>query len=121
MTVEFVPNQIQLALMRLLHGYFSRIGKQWTIIDQAWMLEKMKMWHGVEIDRSTLARNLAGLRAAGMIETKRQRVARPSLYLHTKGLKRYFEQATDASAIRPGCGGDQPHPAGPMVDGRLSR
>lgn len=114
----FVPNQTQMAIMRLLYGYLSRQNKRWAIIDQAWMLTKLKAWHGVEISQRSLARNLAALRAAGMIESRRRQGPRPSTYRYTKGLMLFFSPSSDASAIRPGCGGGRSLPAGPTVSSR---
>lgn len=110
-----VPNRTQLAIMQLVHGYFSRTNKQWAIIDQTWMLAKLKAWYGIEIKRRCLAKNLAYLRTVGMIDTKQRHWNKPasvpgdgspapgnghfqpraSMYKFTKKLKMFFHKAAN--------------------------
>jgi hypothetical protein len=97
-TEAFVPNRTSFAIMKLVHGYFHKTGKSWTLMDQKWMVGKLKEWYGVNICRSTLNYNLAILRSVGIIETvtrhKRDKsgefVPQKTLYKMTKQLKRFF-------------------------------
>ncbi|HBA72233.1 MAG TPA: hypothetical protein DCZ63_08615 [Geobacter sp.] len=103
-TVYFEPNRTSLAIMKLVHGYFSRTRKGWTLMDQRWMLEKLREWYGVKIPRSTLCYNLKILREQGIVSTVTRHCRDPktgefipkiTLYKMTKKLKRYFsKQAT---------------------------
>lgn len=106
----FVPNRTQLAIMQLIHGYFCKTRREWAIIDQRWMLRKLKEWHGLEVSRSCLAKNLRFLREKGLFESQRRHwnrpvskvgqgspqpgngkfEPRPSLYKFTKALKAFF-------------------------------
>lgn len=87
-----------MAIMMLVHGYFTKTRKAHTLMSQAWMLEHLQRWHGLKISRSTLNYNLAILRRQGMIDTvtrhKRERngefVCQVTLYKMTKGLRRFF-------------------------------
>lgn len=111
----FIPNRTQLAIMQLHHGYFSRKKKQWVIMDQTWMLCKLRDWYGIAIKRRCLAKNLADLRAAGMVDSKQRHwnrpasvpgsgsplpgnghfEPRPSMYRMTKKLKQFFHKAAN--------------------------
>lgn len=108
----FVPNRTQLAVMQLHHGYFCRTNKKWAIIDQTWMLCKLRDWYGIQIKRRCLAKNLAILREEGMIDSKQRHwnrpasapgdgsplpgnghfEPRPSMYRITKKLKQFFHK-----------------------------
>lgn len=100
-TVPFRPNKTGFAIMQLVHGYFARTRKPWTLMSQAWMLEKLEAWHGVRISRSTLNYNLAILERNGLVErvTRHKRdgrtgefVPQVTLYKMTKALKRFFSR-----------------------------
>ena len=100
-TKTFVPNATSLALMKLIHGYFSFTKKSHNLVSQAWLLEKLKEWHHVDISRSTLNYNLAILRKEGLIETvsRHKQDAQSgeykmqvTLYIMTPKLKSYFSQ-----------------------------
>jgi DNA-binding transcriptional ArsR family regulator len=98
-TAVFTPNKTSFAIMKLVHGYFSKTKKSWTLMDQMWMLDKLAKWHHIKIARSTLSYNLKILREQGILETvtRHQRdpqtgafVCRITLYKMTGKLKRYF-------------------------------
>lgn len=109
----FVPNRTQLAIMQLLHGYFYKTNKTWAIIDQAWMLEKLKLWHGIEVTRDCLSKNLKKLRDEGLVKSQRRHwfrpkrgkgsptqgngcfEPRPSLHYLTSKLKQFFHKAAN--------------------------
>lgn len=94
----FRPSKTGFAIMQLVHGYFSRTRKPWTLMRQDWILEKLEEWYGLKVARSTLNYNLRILREHGLIETVKrhkldaagQLVFQPTLYKMTKALKRYF-------------------------------
>lgn len=97
----FKPNRTSEAIMMLVHGYFTKTKKPWTLMDQRWMLEKLEKWHHHKISRSTLNYNLRILREQGLIETvtRHQRdphtgefVCRITLYKMTTKLKRFFSK-----------------------------
>lgn len=98
-TDTFVPNRTSLCVMQLVHGYFSKTRKPWTLMSQRWILEKLEQWHGIKIGRSTLNYNLAILRKEGLIDTvtrhKRcpktnQFVCQVTLYKASRKLKKFF-------------------------------
>src|SRR6266702_6542802 len=95
----FVPNKTSLAIMQLVHGYLTKTGKGWTLMDQKWMLEKLAEWYDVRITRRALGYNLAILRKEGIIETEKRHkrdpktgdfIPRVTLYKMTKKLKKVF-------------------------------
>lgn len=97
----FHPNKTSMAIMKLVHGYFAKTRKPWTLMSQAWMLEKLNEWHGLKISRSTLNYNLVILRKQGLIETvtrhKRDKqtgtfVCQVTLYRASKALKKFFSR-----------------------------
>lgn len=98
-TDTFVPNRTSLCVMQLVHGYFSKTRKPWTLMSQRWILEKLEQWHGIKIGRSTLNYNLAILRKEGLIDTvtrhkrcpKTNRfVCQVTLYKASRKLKKFF-------------------------------
>lgn len=100
-TLVYKPNATSMAIMQLVHGYFSKTKKSWTLMDQKWILDKLYKWHKVKIARSTLCYNLRILRRQGMLDTvSRHRrdpktgefVCRITLYKMTGKLKRFFSQ-----------------------------
>lgn len=97
----FEPNKTSFAIMKLVHGYFTKTKKPWTLMDQQWMLDKLAKWHNIKIHRSTLCYNLRILREQGILETvtRHQRdpktgefVCRITLYKMTSKLKRFFSK-----------------------------
>lgn len=95
----FHPNKTSLAIMKLVHGYFTKTRKPWTLMSQAWMLEKLNEWYGLRISRSTLNYNLSILRQRGLIDTvtrhKRDKqtgtfICQVTLYKASKKLKKFF-------------------------------
>jgi len=97
----FHPNKTSMAIMKLVHGYFSKTRKPWTLMSQAWMLEKLAEWHDLRISRSTLNYNLKILREQGLIETvtrhKRDKqtgtfICQVTLYRASKSLKKFFSR-----------------------------
>ena len=100
-TLEFKPNSTSLEIMKLVHGYFSKTKKSWTLMDQKWILDKLYKWHKIKISRSTLCYNLRILRRHGILDTvtRHQRdpktgdfVCRITLYKMTGKLKRFFSK-----------------------------
>lgn len=98
---SFVPNKTSFAIMKLVHGYFCRTRKSWTLMDQKWILDKLAKWHNIKIARSTLNYNLKILRQRGILETvtRHQRdpktgdfVCRVTLYKATKELRKFFSR-----------------------------
>jgi hypothetical protein len=97
----FKPNRTSLAIMMLVHGYFSATRKSWTLMDQRWMLEHLEKWHHLKVSRSTLCYNLRILRGQGLIDTvtRHQRdphtgefTCRVTLYKMTGALRRFFSK-----------------------------
>jgi hypothetical protein len=100
-TLEYKPNATSLAIMQLVHGYFTKTKKSWTLMDQAWILDKLYKWHKIKIARSTLCYNLRILRQKGLLSTvtrhqrdpkTREFVCRVTLYKMTSKLKRFFNK-----------------------------
>lgn len=100
------PTRTERAILELLHGYFCRTNKQWALVDQKWMLNKLDLWQGVVVSRATLCRALAKLRLHGLIESKRRHwrrrtpgkgmgkfQPRRSMYTFCKGMQQFFHKA----------------------------
>lgn len=98
-SAEYVPSKTGWRLLMLIHGYFKRTGKPWAYLDQAWMIEKLKDWHGIECARSTLNYNLRRLEDAGYLERTQRHctdprtgvfVPRVTMFKITKKLRSLF-------------------------------
>lgn len=101
MDATWQPNSTSLEIMKLVHGYFSKTRKPWTLMSQEWMLEHLRLWYGLKISRSTLNYNLAILREQGLIETvtrhKRDKqtgtfICRVTLYKACRKLSKFFSK-----------------------------
>lgn len=99
MAQVYHPNKTSMAIMKLVHGYFTRTRKPWTLMSQNWMLGKLNEWYGLKISRSTLNYNLAILRQQGLVDTITRHKRDPrtghficqvTLYKATKTLKKFF-------------------------------
>jgi repressor of nif and glnA expression len=105
----------------LIHGYFRKTGKHWTLMSQAWILEKLEEWYGYKIARSTLNYNLRILEDQGLIDRRPRHIRckqtgkfepRVTLYKATAALKKFFARLAgyfkrcgwvpDAKALRAG-------------------
>jgi len=95
----FIPNRTSLIIMEMIHGYFTRTRKHWSLISQEWLLDRMSEWKGYTISRSALNYNLRILRKQGLIETvtrhKRdpvtgQFLCQVTLYKMAKKLRQFF-------------------------------
>lgn len=60
-------NGTALEICKIIHGYLTKTGKQWALIDQQWMLRCLDDWYGHKIERSVLCYNLKHLVAAGYL------------------------------------------------------
>lgn len=95
----FYPNPTSLRIMKLLHGYFARTGKSYTLMSQKWMMERLAEFYGKRIPRSTLNYNLALLRSRGLVDSVKrhkkdpktgQFVPQVTLYRVSSELRRWF-------------------------------
>lgn len=99
----FHPNATSFEIMKLVMFHFCdrrrKNKKEWNLISQEWILDKLNEWHKLDISRSTLCYNLAILRKEQMIDTtcrhKRDEktgkmLFRVTLYRPTPRLKRFF-------------------------------
>ncbi len=101
MDAVFRPNKTSMAIMQLVHGYFCKTRKPWTLMSQKWILEHLDKWYGIKIARSTLNYNLRILREQGLIDTvtrhKRDKrsgafICQVTLYKASKRLKKFFSK-----------------------------
>jgi hypothetical protein len=101
LSVQFHPNRTSLQIMKLVHAYFTKTRKPWTLMSQKWLLEHLEKWYGVKIARSTLNYNLRILRKEGLLDTvTRHRrdpatgefVPRVTLYKASRKLKKWFSK-----------------------------
>lgn len=98
-TAVFHPNRSSRAIMELVHAYFAKTKKPWTLMSQAWMLENLDQWYGIKMARSTLNYNLKILREQGLIVTRTRHhrdritgefICEVTLYRITRKLKKFF-------------------------------
>lgn len=89
-------------IARLIYGLMQVKGKQYHVIDRAWMLMTLEKRHKVKMSTSCLDKSLAKLVDLGILSRKLrhirgddgQFIPRPSLYLMTKKLKSMFTALT---------------------------
>jgi hypothetical protein len=98
-STSFRPNRTGEQILLLVHGYFRKTGKHWTLMSQSWMLEKLEEWYGYKIARSTLNYNLRILEEQGLISRRQRHIRctrsgkfepRVTLYKATAALKKFF-------------------------------
>ncbi|MHC1696872.1 MAG: winged-helix domain-containing protein [Geobacteraceae bacterium] len=97
----FRPNRTSEQILMLVHAYFRKTGKHWSLMSQTWILEKLEEWYGYKIARSTLNYNLRILEEQGLIDRRQRHIRctktgkfspRVTLYKATSALKKFFSR-----------------------------